>query len=312
METRLRARALAVGLSLGLGGLLALPACGNSEGGVALPSDRPSQERTATAEEEPPQPTRTRTTDPTKTTEPARTTEAERTTDPPRTTEPERTTDPPRTTEPERITEPPRTTEPERTTEPAAGPAATTTTTEPAATGSPVPAGSTSGTDDSLGPFGWLCLLLLPFAALAVALFASRSRRSTAWDNQAAALAAETRAVARTRLPAMLSTESSAERALAWPPLRDDMIRLGDGWAALAEGTTDEARRASATQLAMLIGDLVAAVDSENEALAAGRDWRLLRPAVDSAGQALTAALTVQPTPGQYPGGEPGPAGYPA
>jgi hypothetical protein len=169
-----------------------------------------------------------------------------------------------------------------------------------------------TGDDGGLGPFGWLCLLLVPFAALAVALLVGRSRRSQAWDDRAAALSGETRTVIRTRLPAVLSTETPAERALAWPPLRADLIRLGHGWAALAGGGANEPRRSFAARIATLVRDLVAAIDGENEALAAGRDWRLLRPAVDAAGQALTAALTGQPVPGQYPGGEPGPPGTPA
>ena len=46
-----------------------------------------------------------------------------------------------------------------------------------------------------------------------------------------------------------------------------------------------------------LLQDLVTAVDAENEALATGRDWMLLRPRVNEAEQALSTALAAQPVP---------------
>jgi hypothetical protein len=54
----------------------------------------------------------------------------------------------------------------------------------------------------------------------------------------------------------------------------------------------------------------VAAVDAENQALAAGRDWRLLRPRVDEAGRALTAVLAGVPRPEPPAGGEPEQSGW--
>jgi hypothetical protein len=46
-------------------------------------------------------------------------------------------------------------------------------------------------------------------------------------------------------------------------------------------------------------------VDAENEALATGRDWRLLRPRVDEVGRALSAVLIgvpqQEPPAGQEP-----------
>jgi len=87
---------------------------------------------------------------------------------------PSRTTDATRTTKPAQTTEP----TPTRTENAEPAQHAATTTTAPTATGSAVPAGSPAGDNGGLGPFGWLCLLLLPLAALAVALLFGRSRRS--------------------------------------------------------------------------------------------------------------------------------------
>ena len=47
-------------------------------------------------------------------------------------------------------------------------------------------------------------------------------------------------------------------------------------------------------------------VDAENEALATGRDWRLLRPRVDEIGRALSAVLAGGPEQEAPAGGEPG------
>lgn len=54
-----------------------------------------------------------------------------------------------------------------------------------------------------------------------------------------------------------------------------------------------------------LLRELVAAVDAENEALATGRDWRLLRPRVDEAGRALSAVLAGVPQQEPPAGGAP-------
>lgn len=52
-------------------------------------------------------------------------------------------------------------------------------------------------------------------------------------------------------------------------------------------------------------------MDAENQALAAGRDWRLLRPRVDAADRALSAVLagTPQQEPAGGWSGPPPPAG---
>ena len=54
-----------------------------------------------------------------------------------------------------------------------------------------------------------------------------------------------------------------------------------------------------------LLQELVAAVDAENQALAAGRDWRLLRPRVDQAERALSAILAGGPQQEPSAGGDP-------
>jgi hypothetical protein len=53
--------------------------------------------------------------------------------------------------------------------------------------------------------------------------------------------------------------------------------------------------------------ELLAAVDAENQAPAADRDWRLLRPRVDQAQRALSATLAGVPQQQQVSatGGEP-------
>jgi len=51
--------------------------------------------------------------------------------------------------------------------------------------------------------------------------------------------------------------------------------------------------------------ELVAGMDAENQALATGRDWRLLRPRVDQAERALSAVLTDVPQQDPSAGGEP-------
>jgi hypothetical protein len=73
-------------------------------------------------------------------------------------------------------------------------------------------------------------------------------------------------------------------------------------WDLLAERTPDNQRRNRSGQVRNLLQELVAAMDAENEALATGRDWRLLRPRVDQAERALSAGV-----PQQEPsaGGEP-------
>ena len=103
-------------------------------------------------------------------------------------------------------------------------------------------------------------------------------------DVQAAALEHDTRTITGTELPPVLTAETVGERALSWPPLRAALGDLVRRWELLAERAPDDLRRTRAGQVHSLLQELLAAVDAENQALAAGRDWRLLRPQVDQLG----------------------------
>ena len=97
----------------------------------------------------------------------------------------------------------------------------------------------------------------------------------------------------------MLTTQAVAERGLAWSPLRTDLLMLAARWNALAESATGEERRNRALLVRGLLQDLIAAVDAENDAIATGQDWRLLRPRVNEAERGLADALVAQPLPTQ-------------
>ena len=145
---------------------------------------------------------------------------------------------------------------------------------------------------------------------LAVGLIAGlliwRSRRkSAAWDAEAAALEDDTRSATGTQLPPVLTAETAGQRALSWPPLRAALMDLIGRWDLLAGRAPDDGRRTRSGQIRSLLQELVGAVDAENDALATGRDWRLLRPRVDEAGRALSAMLA------GVPRGEPGQPGQP-
>ena len=171
------------------------------------------------------------------------------------------------------------------------------------------PATSAAGTpaaaeSQGLGAVGWTLLILL-VVALAAGWLILRSRRKSAWTRKAAALEADTRATTSTQLPAVLTAETAGERALSWPPLRAALSDLVRRWELLAERAPDDRSRTRSGQVRSLLQELVAAVDAENQALATGRDWRLLRPRVDQAGRALSAVLAGVPQPEPSAGGEP-------
>ena len=171
------------------------------------------------------------------------------------------------------------------------------------------PATSAAGTpaaaeSQGLGAVGWTLLILL-VVALAAGWLILRSRRRSAWNRKAAALEADTRATTSTQLPAVLTAETAGERALSWPPLRAALSDLVRRWELLAERAPDDRSRTRSGQVRGLLQELVAAVDAENQALATGRDWRLLRPRVDQAGRALSAVLAGVPQPEPSAGGEP-------
>ncbi|WIM98439.1 hypothetical protein ACTOB_002039 [Actinoplanes oblitus] len=282
----LRIRRPVVALAL-TGLLLGGPAaCGGENKPEGLPSNRPSVEfsadRTArpaptgdeTTETSEPEPTRTRET---RTADPTKTTEA---------TEPTKTREPTKTPEPAKTQKPTKTQEPADTQEP-----------RPAATSSSaVAAGTVSGEDDGGdgGVWGWLLLIAL-LTGLVGALLYGRNRKVTAWDGEARGLAGETRTVLGVRLPPVLTATGPGQRGLAWPPVRDDLTALEARWAAILPTAPDDERSSYAGGIGGMLRDLVIAVDAENEAVAAGRDWQMLRPRLDAILAALTAALEPAP-----------------
>jgi hypothetical protein len=166
---------------------------------------------------------------------------------------------------------------------------APTSTPTPSAAGTPVSAES-----EGLGALGWTLLIAL-VVGLVAAWMIWRSRSRSAWDAEAGALEEDTRTTTSTQLPSVLTAETAGQRALSWPPLRAGLIDLMRRWDLLAERASDDRRRNRAVQVRNLLQELVAAVDAENEALATGRDWRLLRPRVDEIGRALSAGLAERP-----------------
>jgi len=166
-----------------------------------------------------------------------------------------------------------------------------------------VAAAPTSGESNGLGALGWILLAVL-VAGLIAGVVLWRSRRNSAWDTEAGTLEAETRTATGTQLPSVLTAETAGQRALSWPPLRAALVDLTGRWDLLAGRAPDDRRRHRSGQVRSLLRELVAAVDAENEALATGRDWRLLRPRVDEAGRALTAVLAGVPPQEPPPGGE--------
>jgi hypothetical protein len=283
---------LAAGVLLGT--LLGLTACG-AEGGdrPALPSsvpsagrppliDRPSatpDDRESQAETVTPPTRNTRTPEETATPKPTRTATTQPTAQPPAPTT-ARTTTPTQTT--------------------ARTPAATKTSTrpaEPTAAASSLSGTAASDTSDGLGAIGWFLLIIL-VAGLIGGVLIWRSRRSTGWAAEADALAADTRAVVGRRLPQVLATVTAAQRALSWPPVRADLVDRVGRWALLTENAPGEQRADWSRQVWGLLQEVVTAVDAENEALATGQEWRLLRPRVEDATRALTAALAARQGPG--------------
>jgi hypothetical protein len=265
--------------------LLGLTAC-TGEGDVgSLPSTRPSVEATADRT----LPTRTEKPEPTKTTEKP---EPTRTTEKP---EPTKTTEKP---EPTKTTEKPQPVE-TRTVEVTVTkvPVETTTTTkapEPEESSAAVVA--VSDEQDSGGFLGWLLLFLL-FAGLAAAVLIARSRRTSTWDAEAATLAAETRMLTESRVLSILAMREPDRRALAWPPVRDDLTSLSVRWGALGGQSVDGARQAKANGLSTLLRDLAVAVDAENEAVATGREWQLLRPQIELLLDTIEVTLTPTESP---------------
>jgi hypothetical protein len=185
-------------------------------------------------------------------------------------------------------------------TTPATSAEALTPTSTPAAAGTPAAAES-----GGLGTLGWTLLIVLVAGLIIAGWLIWRSRSKSAWDAQADALEHDTRTTTGTQLASVLTAETAGQRALSWPPLRAALSDLGGRWELLAGRAPDDRRRTRSGQIRSLLQELVTAVDAENQALAAGRDWRLLRPQVDQAGRALSAVLADVPQPEPSAGGEP-------
>ena len=175
----------------------------------------------------------------------------------------------------------------------------------PTSTPTPSDAGTPAAAEsEGLGALGWTLLILL-VVALTGGWLIWRSRKRSAWDAQAAALEADIGTATGTQLPPVLTAEDAGQRALSWPPLRATLIDLMRRWDLLAERAPDDQRRNRTGQVRSLLQELVAAMDAENQALATGRDWRLLRPRVDQAQRVLSAVLAGIPQPEPSAGGEP-------
>jgi hypothetical protein len=290
---------------LAIGAIVGLAACGSGDGGTSgrastRPSiDRPSPEQPdRTTDTETAEPDRTRSREPEQTTTPAPTT-------PPATTRPPTT--PPATTRPP--------TTPPATTQPPAGPPTTqppqaAPPTQPAATPQPSSTDTTATSEyEGVGPWGWVLLFGLIGAMILGLVVYNRTQKRTAWDSEARALEAETRAVTATRLAPVLSVRTAGERGLAWSPVRAGLLDIVGRWTGLTERAADDARRNWSLQISGLLQELIAAIDAENDGLALGRDWTLLRPRVTQAERSLASVLAANPS--AQPPGPPGPPGAP-
>jgi hypothetical protein len=273
-------RATTVWLLAGLVAGLVLGLIGCGAGGGSDSATRPTTERSGTRPE------------PSGTEAPSETTTAP--TRPPRTT-----VDTPASTRTPTTAERPNS----PTTTPATSAEALAPTSAPKTSSAGTPAAAES---EGLGALGWTLLILL-VVAVAVGWLLWRSRKRSAWDAEAAALEDQTRTTIGTQLPPVLTAEDAGQRALSWPPLRAALVDLVRRWELLAERAPDGQRQSRTGQVRSLLQELVAAVDAENQALAAGRDWRLLRPQVDQAGRALSAVLAGVPQQAPAAGGEPWP-----
>jgi hypothetical protein len=180
---------------------------------------------------------------------------------------------------------------PTRTTAATATAAETPTRADPTAAASPVSGTAVSDTSGGLGPFGWIVLFILAAAVIGGVLI-RRSRRNADWAADADALTVDTRTVIGTQLPSVLGTVTAVQRALSWPPVRADVVDLLDRWALLPDNAPGEQRAAWSRQAWGQLREVLAAVDAENEALAAGQQWTPLRLRVDDAGRALFATLS--------------------
>jgi hypothetical protein len=203
----------------------------------------------------------------------------------------------------------PTSTRPPTSAEPPSSPTTAPATSAEALAPSSIPSSSAEGTpaaaeSGGLGALGWVLLILLVVGLIAGWLL-WRSRRKSAWAAQAGALEADTLTTTGTQLPSVLTAEDAGQRALSWPPLRAALVDLQRRWDLLAGRAPDNERQTRAGQIHSLLQELLAAVDAENQALATGRDWRLLRPRVDETLRALSAVLAGGPQQQPAAGGMP-------
>ncbi|GAB1640645.1 hypothetical protein [Krasilnikovia sp. MM14-A1259] len=295
-------------IGLTISAMAGLSACGDG-GPEILPSARPSPRSTTPAEGEAEAiPTATR---PTRSEEPSRTREPEATTA--ATTTPPATRTPGTPTTTTRTARPPTsvpatptvTTTAAATTPPPETTAAPTTTPAQTPTATPSPA---AATESGAGPLFWLVLIALITAGIVGGVLVYRARRTSAWDAEAKALEAETGGLVAMRLPAVLATTDVGARGLAWPPVRADLAALIARWNLLTGQAVGQPRQGWSAQIAGLLNELVTALDAENEAMAGGSDWTVLRTRVDRAEQALRAVLQQPPDqPGAGGSGPPPP-----
>jgi hypothetical protein len=194
----------------------------------------------------------------------------------------------------------------ERPSSPTTTPATSAETRTPTSAPTSEAAGTPAAESEGLGALGWALLAVLVVALLGGWLL-WRSRKRSAWDAEAAALEADIGTATGTQLPSVLTAEDSGQRALSWPPVRATLVDLIRRLDLLAERAPDDQRRNRTGQVRNLLQELVAAVDAENQALATGRDWRLLRPRVDQAARALSAVLAGVPQSAPSAGDEPWP-----
>jgi hypothetical protein len=160
----------------------------------------------------------------------------------------------------------------ERPSSPTTTPATSAEDLAPTSTPTPSDAGTPAAAEsEGLGAFGWILLILT---------------------------------VTGTQLPPVLTAEDAGQRALSWPPLRATLVDLIRRWDLLAERAPDDQRRNRTGQVRKLLQELVAPVDAENQALATGRDWRLLRPRIDQTQRVLSAVLAGVPQPEPSAGDE--------
>ena len=270
---------------------LVLGLSGCDTGGGSGSASRPSTERSGT------RPAPSGTESPSETVEPTRS--------------PQTSVDTPTSTRAPTSTERPTSTRTPTSAERPSSPTTTPATSAEAITPTSAPTSEAAGTpaaaeSEGLGALGWTLLAVL-VVALTGGWLLWRSRKRSAWDAEAAALEAEIGTATGTQLPSVLTAEDSGQRALSWPPVRATLVDLMRRLDLLAERAPDDQRRNRTGQVRNLLQELVAAVEAENQALATGRDWRLLRPRVDQAARMLSAVLAGVPQSAPSAGDEPWP-----